>query len=618
MIHSVRFLPLAFGLVFALPVEAAKPIPRELFGQNLEHTRGAVEGGLSAQIVRNRKFAAKPSHDGLAPGWTGFGGRGCFDHRGRRQALTRHEPGSKMFRQNERGAQFVGCYEENGEKGIRQDRLGFRAGVMHECHAWVRAASFDRPVTFRLRLADAEGRTLATRDFTVRTKDENDWTKIALTFTPQAATYGSCAISVVGRAAGLIGVVSILPDDAFHGMRRDVIEAMREIGTTIVRWPGGNFAGDYRWRDGLIKDRDFRAPLQSFTELETQSDSWGYDSNDLATDDILALCDKLGAMPYFTLNLAWDTPEESLAWIRYCGDRVKWWSLGNEMGYNHMENAKKGPAGYVELVTPTAEAILKERTDLTLTTSGIYPGWGGCDDWIGGAAVPLSRYAKIISYHTYAHGDERLLYDFSTPESTAAVYAKIEKSVDENFEYLRRFRARLPKEIAISYDEWNLWYVWCRDDGIAEGLFALKMLHNFLTCWEEMNLVSVCYFQAVSEFAIRVEPFGCRLTSAGEALRLAKGHIGGVPVEGLAEGAFATDAADGTRYVSLLNFSTTKPKTYRLPAQGRTSFAGERLVPNGLEIGCRYSRQPLVGTISGETLEITLQPAEMAAVRLMK
>ena len=614
MIHPACFLPFALGLAFALPVEAAKPVPRELFGQNLEHTRGAVEGGLSAQIVRNRKFAGKPNHDGIAPGWTGIGGRGFYDLLRAHSALTRHEPGAKMMRQNEMNAQCIACYEVDGEKGIRQDRLGFRAGVEHEFHAFVRSASFGRPMVFRATVADAAGRPLATRDFTVTTKDKQDWTKISLTFTPKAATLGSVAISVVGRATGIVGVVSILPTDAFHGMRRDVVDALREIGTTIVRWPGGNFAGDYRWRDVLIKDRDFRAPLQSFTEIETQADSWGYDTNDLATDDVLALCDLLGATPYFTLNLTWDSPEESAAWVKYCGDRVKWWSLGNEMGYAHMENAKKGPAGYVELAKPEAEAVLKAKPDVRLSSSGVYPGWKGCDDWVGESAIPLSAYAKVISYHTYSCVN--LVYDFSTPEATAATYRAIEDSVGYNFDLLRRFRARLPKDIAISYDEWNLWYVWCRDDGIAEGLFAMKMLHNFMKCWEEMNLACVCYFQAVSEFAIKVDSFGCRLTSAGEAMRLAKGHVGGVPVTVPTDELFVTDSPDGTRLATLFNFSTTKPKVVRIPAKGFASCAGERLVPDGLEIGCRYSRQPLADAISGDALEIILQPAEMAAVRL--
>ena len=48
-------------------------VPDFIFGQNLEHTRACVAGGLSAQILRNRKFAGKPSRNGIALDWQGDG-----------------------------------------------------------------------------------------------------------------------------------------------------------------------------------------------------------------------------------------------------------------------------------------------------------------------------------------------------------------------------------------------------------------------------------------------------------------------------------------------------------------------------------------------------------------
>ena len=66
---------------FALAVAAsAKPIPAELFGQNIEHTRSALQGGLSAQLVRNRKFAGKPSRAGVAMMWEPYGAHAVYDH----------------------------------------------------------------------------------------------------------------------------------------------------------------------------------------------------------------------------------------------------------------------------------------------------------------------------------------------------------------------------------------------------------------------------------------------------------------------------------------------------------------------------------------------------------
>ena len=57
---------------------AKQPIPAFIFGQNLEHTRSAVQGGISAQLVKNRKFAGKPSRDGVAMMWEPYGTKAFY------------------------------------------------------------------------------------------------------------------------------------------------------------------------------------------------------------------------------------------------------------------------------------------------------------------------------------------------------------------------------------------------------------------------------------------------------------------------------------------------------------------------------------------------------------
>ena len=76
-----------------------------------------------------------------------------------------------------------------------------------------------------------------------------------------------------------------MPKDNFHGMRRDVVGLLKQIGPRLIRWPGGNFAGEYRWKDGLLPS-DQRAPLQAFTEIETQPYSDGYDYHEIDTTTV--------------------------------------------------------------------------------------------------------------------------------------------------------------------------------------------------------------------------------------------------------------------------------------------------------------------------------------------
>ena len=592
-----------------------KPIPAELFGQNIEHTRSALQGGLSAQLVRNRKFAGKPSRTGVAMMWESYGSKAYY-HQAQGLSVTRHAKRSRMPRGNERGSQVLGCLDENGEAGIRQGGIGLRSGVSHNFRAVVSTLHpVDTPFVLRVTV---DGKAVAERAFTVNTKSRGDWTRIAFDFAVEKDVTAEISIGVKGRRYGIVGAVSVMPADNFRGMRADVIEHLREIGTSIVRWPGGNFAGEYRWRDGLIADPDERAPLQSYTEIESQPHGLGYDQNDIGMEDILVLCERIGAQPFFTLNAAWEEPQDSADWVKACKGRVKLWSLGNEMGYSHMEGPK-GAKGYTAMVRPHAEAMLKVDPTLRITASGQYP-WGG-NDWIEDSAKALNDVAPVISYHRYDCWDG-CLFDYSTPESTENCFSTVSKYIDKSFDTLCAFRSRLPWNIGISYDEWNIWYMWYRKEAIVEGLYAAKMLTGLMRVWEDVGLKYVCYFQPINEQAITVSPFESHLTSLGEAMRLWKGHVGGTPVMGatsapLPDNAFVTDHPDGSRYVTFYNFSTVKPCSFRIPVNGRGRIVlSETLVPNGLESGCRYERRDGIGKVAGEFYELTLPPACLAGVRL--
>ena len=593
--------------VLALAASGAEPVPAALFGQNIEHTRAAVQGGLSAQLVRNRKFAGKPSRKGVAMMWEACGTKAVYELLDR--GCTRHAGKSRMFRQNEIHSQLIGGLERTGEAGIAQSGIGLRGGVSHTFR--VRASSLhDEETPFVLRVVDGGGRTMAEHGAAVKTKTPREFARLEFSFTPEKDCIAQIRICVKGRRYGIVGAVSVMPDDNFRGMRADVVENLREIGTSYVRWPGGNFAGEYRWRDGLIADADERAPLQSYTEIETQPYSLGYDSNDIGMEDILALCGRIGAKPVFTINAAWETPESSVEWLKACKGRVKMWSLGNEMGYAHMEGPK-GPEGYAAMVRPHAEAMLKEDPSLALVQSGHYP-WGG-KKWIDGAAKPLAGVSRMVSYHRY---DNPGVYDFTTPERTEALYRRASQCVDKAIDNLRRFRKILPAEISISYDEWNIWYSWYKEEGIVEGLFAAKTLNRLMRGWEELGVSLVCYFQAINEQAICVSPFESHLTSAGEAMRLWKGHVGGLPAAQDDPDAFVTDRADGVRYATMYNFSTEKPRTFRIPSGGRATVSGEILIPSGLESGSRYERRKLPARAAEGFVEIVLPPAAQAAVEM--
>ena len=96
-----------------------------------------------------------------------------------------------------------------------------------------------------------------------------------------------------------------------RGLRNDVIDALRKIRPRVLRWPGGCFADDYHWKDG-IGDPAYRP--------RTVNINWGYsiDTNAFGTHEFIDFCRLIGAEPYICANVGTGTPQEARDWIEYC------------------------------------------------------------------------------------------------------------------------------------------------------------------------------------------------------------------------------------------------------------------------------------------------------------
>ncbi len=94
------------------------------------------------------------------------------------------------------------------------------------------------------------------------------------------------------------------------GMRSDVVEALRRIRIPVLRWPGGCFADDYHWKDGVgpkaLRKRMINA-------------HWGGDveDNSFGTHEFMNLCDQLGCEPYICGNVGSGTVAEMQEWVEY-------------------------------------------------------------------------------------------------------------------------------------------------------------------------------------------------------------------------------------------------------------------------------------------------------------
>ncbi|MBP3269823.1 MAG: hypothetical protein J6L98_03995 [Bacteroidales bacterium] len=596
-----------------------------VFGHNLEHTRAAVNGGLSAQMLHNRKFAGKPSrNEGVAAGWAGIGDKVFFSCGG--PAYTKHIGNPEMRRSNEMNSQSIQNLVEGQIAGISQDGLFLKGGEAYQMRTVTRVFL---PLTLKVELTDRDGtKVYATK--TLELEPSEDWVVNEFEMIPSAGdSKGSIRYTFDKEAELIIGALSMMPKDNFHGMRSDVVANLKAIGPRLLRWPGGNFAGEYRWKDGLLPV-DQRGPLQAATEIETQPYTYGFDFHEIDTDDFVALCREVGAEPMITINIAWSAPEESAQWVEYCNGgedteygklraqrghkesyNVHFWSLGNEMGYGHMEGPS-GPEGYASLAGKHADAMLGVTPDLELCSSGPYPN----DNWAKYSAAPLADKVKYISLHHYAGGTRA----FTTPEDIKRSYGEITGSFQGNVDLAKRMRQSLDatgKDLHISFDEWNQWYSWYRPSCVTEGIYAARTMHFYINESAALDIPIVCYFQPIGEGAILITPEGSRLTANGQMFAMMREHQDGkvCRVSGNDDYSTAASIKDGILTVSLINAAYDTDREFCFPLKGKILdaklFSSEDVTPHSF-----FNESPLEVKTGRKDIKTVLPPHSVAIIKL--
>ena len=126
------------------------------------------------------------------------------------------------------------------------------------------------------------------------------------------------------------------------GVRKDVIDALRELKIPNLRWPGGCFADTYHWQDGIGPKSERPTLVNTWWGGVTEDNSFG-------THDFLNMCEQLGAEPYLAANIGSGTVRELSDWVQYVNHngespmanlreengrdeawKVKYWGVGNE------------------------------------------------------------------------------------------------------------------------------------------------------------------------------------------------------------------------------------------------------------------------------------------------
>ena len=250
-----------------------------------------------------------------------------------------------------------------------------------------------------------------------------------------------------------------------HGYRSDVIELVRELGVSAIRYPGGNFVSGYRWEDGIgpVQDRPRRLDL-AWHSTET---------NQVGIDEFAIWLKKVDSEMMYAVNLGTRGVQEALDVLEYANIRsgtslseqriangtsephnVRMWCLGNEMD-GPWQLGHGTARDYAELASKTARAMRQIDPDLELVVCGSssaqMPTFG---EWERVVLEETYDDIDFISCHAYY---EPIDEDYGSFLASAVNMDRFIDSVVATADHVKAVRGS-DKSINISFDEWNVWY----------------------------------------------------------------------------------------------------------------------------------------------------------------
>ena len=346
------------------------PIHPFVHGMFTELLGNMFENGIWAEMLSDRKFFYPVDNsETLNP------------RNSRRHQLRWRPVGPESAIRMDKENAYVGKQSpiislDSGKAGIRQAGLWLENGRGYTGRVVLRAEG-----SAKVSVSLVWGNGAADRQTIILDGLTKDYKKYPFTFTA-GADVQDAALEIVGEGSGSfeVGAVSLMPADNVEGYRADILAILKEVGSPIYRWPGGNFLSGYEWRDG-IGDPDQRPPRYDY--------AWNtVESNDMGTDEYLTWCRLLGSEPYLVVNTGFGDAYSAAQWVEYVNGSVDtpmgllraknghpepygviYWGVGNE-GYGEWQLGHMSPAHYVLKHNYFGEAMLEKDPTIKLIASG--------------------------------------------------------------------------------------------------------------------------------------------------------------------------------------------------------------------------------------------------------
>ena len=449
-----------------------------------------------------------------------------------------------------------------------------------------------------------------------------------------------------------VGKDSPIPN--VNGMRKDAVEALKKIGAPVLRWPGGCFADEYHWEDGIGPQEKRKRMVNT---------NWGgvVEDNSFGTHEFLELCRQVGCEPYINANVGSGNVREMAEWVEYVnsdGDSsvvqkrwangqkdawgVKYWGVGNE---NWGCGGNMRPEYYADEFR-RYQTYCRQYGKNKLVKIACGP---SADDynWMQVMMERAAPYMDAISLHYYTVCGTWQKKSSATRFTAAEFYETLKKAAFMD-ELITRQDAIMTRydpahRIGLIVDEWGTWHevepgtnpgFLYQQNTLRDALVAALTLNIFNGHCDRVIMANLAQTVNVLQSVLLTEGDKVVLTPTYHVFDLYKAHQNARQIDcfvesetvGLGENILPQITAsasqkDGATTVTLANLSCDAPADIQLSGLAAAKAEG-RLLTGAMDAyndfdASPVALRPLEGiSCEGGQVRFTLPPCSVAAVTL--
>ena len=452
-----------------------------------------------------------------------------------------------------------------------------------------------------------------------------------------------------------VGEHSDIPN--VNGMRTDVVEALKNIRLPVLRWPGGCFADEYHWKDGIGPREGRKRMVNTHWGGVTEDNSFG-------THEFLEFCRQVGCEPYINGNVGSGTVQEMSEWVEYMTFdgvspmaelrerngrkepwKIKYFGVGNE-SWGCGGNMR--PEYYADEFR-RYQTYCRNYGDNRLFKIACGPSDGDYD-WTEKLMKIAGNYMDGLSLHYYTvptgdWNDKGAATGFTEAEyyATLKTAGRMEELVARHSQIMDRYDPA--HKVGLVVDEWGTWYnvepgtnpgFLYQQNTMRDALVAALTLNIFNSRCDRVKMACIAQMVNVLQAVLLTEGEKMVKTPTWHVFRMYRDHQGAQVLPVTAEGigtvggkqmpavqASASKMESGGITVTAANLSMTESQTVRLSLKaGRPErasgvlLAGEARAHNTFDNPEAVAERPLSLTLDGDGVELVLPPCGVASVRL--